>query len=104
MWFHSASDRSVGYLFLMRARVAKYPPRTTFHTASLGTRVNRGNKSKGRVLLRASSKRTILVSDRTLGHARALRGSLASAYASWCKEEGGAPTGPRDETVPDLAG
>src|SRR5215218_265726 len=34
MWFHSASDRSVGYLFLMRARVAKYPPRTTFHTAS----------------------------------------------------------------------
>ena len=34
MYFHSSSDRSVGYLFLMRARVAKYPPRTTFHTAS----------------------------------------------------------------------
>src|SRR5215210_4438490 len=34
MHFHSASERSVGYLFLMRARVAKYPPRTTFHTAS----------------------------------------------------------------------
>src|SRR5215217_4594452 len=36
MWFHSSSDRSVGYLFLMRARVAKYPPRTTFHTVSEG--------------------------------------------------------------------
>src|SRR5215208_4683740 len=36
MQFHSASDRSVGYLFLMRARVAKYPPRTTFHTVSDG--------------------------------------------------------------------
>jgi hypothetical protein len=51
------------------------------------TPVNKGNKSKGRVL-RASSKRTILVSDRTLSHARALRGSLASAYAYCCKEEG----------------
>src|SRR5918998_5096724 len=36
MYFHSSSDRSVGYLFLMRARVAKYPLRTTFHTASEG--------------------------------------------------------------------
>jgi hypothetical protein len=34
MYFHSASDRSVGYLFLMRARVAKHYPRTTFHTVS----------------------------------------------------------------------
>jgi hypothetical protein len=34
MYLHSASDKSVGYVFLMRARVAKYPPRTTFHTAS----------------------------------------------------------------------
>src|SRR3954467_909244 len=42
MHSHSASDRSVGYLFLMRARVAKHPPRTTFHTASLRTPVNRG--------------------------------------------------------------
>jgi hypothetical protein len=41
MHSHSASDRSVGYLFLMRARVAKYPPRTTFHTASPRTPVNR---------------------------------------------------------------
>src|SRR5215207_3163320 len=41
MQFHSASDRSVGYLFLMRARVAKYPPRTTFHTASPRNWVNR---------------------------------------------------------------
>jgi hypothetical protein len=55
--------------------------------------VNKGHKSKGRVLLRASSERTILVSDRTLGHARALRGSLASAYASCFKEEVGAPGG-----------
>src|SRR5215210_946364 len=39
MHFHSASERSVGYLFLMRARVAKYPPRTTFHTASPRTGV-----------------------------------------------------------------
>src|SRR3954447_10553783 len=44
MYFHSASDRSVGYLFLMRARVAKHPPRTTFHTASLRTWVNKGKK------------------------------------------------------------
>src|SRR5215218_9101311 len=36
MHSHSASDRSVGYLFLMRARVAKHPPRSTFHTASQG--------------------------------------------------------------------
>ena len=42
MYFHSSSDRSVGYLFLMRARVAKYPPRTTFHTAPLRGSVNRG--------------------------------------------------------------
>src|ERR687889_601573 len=34
MYFHSASEISVGYLFLMRARVAKQPPRTTFHTVS----------------------------------------------------------------------
>src|SRR5215212_10512771 len=31
---HSSSERSVGFHFLMRARVAKYPPRTTFHTVS----------------------------------------------------------------------
>jgi hypothetical protein len=36
MWFRSASERSVGYLFLMRVRVAEYLPRTTFHTASEG--------------------------------------------------------------------
>jgi hypothetical protein len=47
MYSHSASDRSVEYLFLMRARVAKYPPRTTFHTASPRTPVNKGKK-KGR--------------------------------------------------------
>jgi hypothetical protein len=34
IYFHSSSERSVGYVFLMRARVAKYPPKTTFHTAS----------------------------------------------------------------------
>src|SRR5215207_6484519 len=51
MWFHSASDRSVGYLFLMRARVAKYPPRTTFHTVSLRGSVNRGIKRIGAACL-----------------------------------------------------
>src|SRR5829696_2316981 len=45
MYFHSASERSVGYLFLMRARVAKHHPRTTFHTASPRTSVN---TSRGR--------------------------------------------------------
>jgi|SRR5919107_1327370 hypothetical protein len=30
MYFHSASDRSVGYLFLIPAKVAKYRPRTLF--------------------------------------------------------------------------
>ena len=39
----------------------------------------RARKCKG-LVLRASSKRPILVSDRALSHARALRGSLASAY------------------------
>jgi hypothetical protein len=34
------------------------------------------------LVLRASSKRPILVSDRALSHATALRGTLASAYAS----------------------
>src|SRR5215213_11099015 len=34
------------------------------------------------LVLRASSKRPILVSDRALSHATALRRSLASAYAS----------------------
>jgi hypothetical protein len=40
------------------------------------------------LVLRASSKRTVLVSDRAPSHARALRGSLAPAYASCSKEEG----------------
>jgi hypothetical protein len=35
MYFHSASERSVGYLFLIPARVANHHPRTTFHTVSL---------------------------------------------------------------------
>ena len=52
------------------------------------TPVNKGNKRRARVVLRASSERTILVSDRALSLATALRGSLASAYASRCKEEG----------------
>jgi hypothetical protein len=39
-YFILGLDRSVGYLFLMRARVAKYLPRTTFHTASPRARVN----------------------------------------------------------------
>jgi hypothetical protein len=51
------------------------------------TPVNRG-KREGRVVLRASFKRTILVSDRALSDARALRRSLAPAYASCSKEEG----------------
>lgn len=51
-------------------------------------RVNKGNKRRARVVPRASSERTILVSDRALSLATALRGSLASAYASGCKEEG----------------
>jgi hypothetical protein len=46
------------------------------------TPVNKGNKRRARVVLRASSERTILVSDRALSLATALRGSLASAYAS----------------------
>ena len=52
MYLHSASDKSVGYVFLMRARVAQYPPRTTFHTASLGFSVNRDipHSSSGRKL------------------------------------------------------
>ena len=41
MYFHSASDRSVGYLFLIPAKVAKYRPRTPFHTVSPGTSVNK---------------------------------------------------------------
>jgi hypothetical protein len=45
MLFHSASDKSVGYLFLMRARGAKYPPRTTFRTASPRRWVNREIRS-----------------------------------------------------------
>jgi hypothetical protein len=41
------------------------------------------NKGIGKnLVLRASSKRTILVSDRALSHAKALRGSLPSVYAS----------------------
>src|SRR5215213_6717264 len=38
---HSASERSVGYLFLMRATVANYYPTHPFRTVSLGTRVNK---------------------------------------------------------------
>jgi hypothetical protein len=52
------------------------------------TPVNKGNKRRAQVVLRASSERTILVSDRALSLATALRESLASAYASGCKEEG----------------
>ena len=52
------------------------------------TPLNKGNKRRARVVLRASSERTILVSDRALSLATALRGSLASAYASGCKEKG----------------
>jgi hypothetical protein len=41
------------------------------------------NKGIGKnLVLRASSNRTILVSDRILSHAKALRGSLLSVYAS----------------------
>jgi hypothetical protein len=43
--------------------------------------VNKAKKRKGRVL-RAPSNRTILVSDRVVSHAKALRGSLARTYAS----------------------
>jgi hypothetical protein len=50
------------------------------------TPVNKGKKRKGRVL-RASSERTTLVSDRALSHATVLRGSVAPVYASCSKEE-----------------
>src|SRR5215217_2270596 len=46
MYLHSASERSVGYLFLMRARVAKHPPRSTFHTASPRTPLNKGQEQR----------------------------------------------------------
>jgi hypothetical protein len=47
MHSHSASERSVGYVFLMRARVANYYTTHPFRTVSLGTWVNKG-KRKGR--------------------------------------------------------
>src|SRR5215212_464861 len=39
---HSASYKSVEYVFLMRARVVDHHPDTTFHTASPRTPVNTG--------------------------------------------------------------
>ncbi len=41
---HSESERSVGYVFLMRGRVSNYHYLTpTFRTVSLGNLVNSGN-------------------------------------------------------------
>ena len=46
------------------------------------TSVNRGKKVEGPSTTGSSKRPTMLVSDRALSHARALRGSLASVYAS----------------------
>src|SRR5919112_1599775 len=43
MHSHSPSERSVGYVFLMRARVATYYPTHPFRTVSLGSSMNRGD-------------------------------------------------------------
>ncbi len=44
--FPLISERSVGYGFLMRARVANYYPTSPFHTVSPGTSVNKGKKRR----------------------------------------------------------
>ena len=44
---HSSSERSVGYVFLMRARVANHYPTPPFRTVSPGDSVNRGSGSFG---------------------------------------------------------
>src|SRR5215203_7020128 len=74
MHSHSASERSVGYDFLMCARVANHYPTHPFRTVSLGNRVNRSNpppKLRQRHLQRVgelqSDQRTDVNADRPLG-------------------------------------
>src|SRR5215204_885938 len=74
MHSHSASERSVGYDFLLCARVANHYPTHPFRTVSLGNRVNRSNpppKLRQRHLQRVgelqSDQRTDVNADRPLG-------------------------------------
>jgi hypothetical protein len=63
MHSHSASERSVGYVFLMRARVANYYPTHPFRTVSPRRWVNKAKK-KGRWLLLLAPALSSCVSSR----------------------------------------
>src|SRR5215210_5522172 len=91
----------------MRARVAKYPPRTTFHTASPRTPLNSGHESRCARLVRLAScscvhsrVRSALVSDAAdaplfppeeiCAHAQGNAAAWILTMIAYLKERGGA--------------
>jgi hypothetical protein len=98
MQAHSASERSVGYLFLMRARVANHYPTHPFRTVSLGTSVNSerpwrlvhsliaaGSSSTGVTSAEVSSAK---VTSTEVSSAKVTSTEVSSAFSSFVTVEG----------------